>query len=491
MSSETAQTRTGPAPNPASSTPPVDGMNVDDAKLAGTTGIASGIAHGTSPSNIAPGPEPEPKPREGAEPVLQVRGVGKCYQMYAKPSDRLRQSVFRWTGKKYHKDFWALRDVSFRLDKGEALGIIGRNGSGKSTLMQIIAGVLRPTTGEVEVRGRVAALLELGAGFNPEFTGRENAMLYGSILGMSRKEVERRFPEIEAFASIGHFIDQPVKTYSSGMLVRLAFSVQVQLEPEVLIIDEALSVGDAGFRAKCLRRLEMLREKGVTLLLVTHDMGVVRKWCDRAILLDGGRVVDRGDTASVAAEYYRIVQGLEVAEAPKAETGGKASEVSGDELVPAVGLDPGNRAGDGRAKIVAFNIFDAEGRPARVLRSRDEVRVNLRVQVLDDLEDAHVGVVLCDSKGRMIVGAHSMYGEHETVGCLAGARAGTTIRVSFTFPVAANPGEYLLMAGVADHTGPHLWSDCDIVHDLCEVEVVGERSWGDANVAARIDARPE
>ena len=202
--------------------------------------------------------------------VIRIEQAGKCYHMYDKPQDRLKQALLRWN-RTYFREFWAVRGVSLEMQRGEAVGIVGRNGSGKSTLLQMIAGTLAPTEGRVQVAGRIAALLELGSGFNPEFTGRENVYLNGTILGLSTREIDERFDAIAGFADIGTFIDQPVKTYSSGMMVRLAFAVQVQVSPDILIVDEALAVGDALFQKRCFQRLEELRSQGVTLLFVSHD----------------------------------------------------------------------------------------------------------------------------------------------------------------------------------------------------------------------------
>ncbi len=236
--------------------------------------------------------------------VLSVRNVSKCYEMYAKPVHRLYQTLCAGHHR-FYKEFWALKDISFDVRRGECVGIIGRNGVGKSTLLQIITGTLAPTAGTVSVKGRVAALLELGSGFNPEFTGRENVYLNGSILGLSRKEIDERYDEIVEFADIGDFIDQPVKTYSSGMMVRLAFAVNVFVDPEVLIVDEALAVGDAAFQHKCFMRMDRLKEKGVTLILVTHDTGTVKERCSRAIYLKDHTVKCDGESARVVAEYMR------------------------------------------------------------------------------------------------------------------------------------------------------------------------------------------
>jgi lipopolysaccharide transport system ATP-binding protein len=237
--------------------------------------------------------------------VISVRDVGKVYRIYDRPEDRLKQMLFARFGGSYGRDFCALKSVSLEVQRGEALGIIGRNGSGKSTLLQILAGILSPTWGEVRVQGRVAALLELGSGFNPEFTGRENVYLNASLFGMSKKQTDAHFDEIAGFAEIGEFIDQPVKTYSSGMIVRLAFAVQTAIEPEVLIIDEALSVGDFFFQQKCAKRMRDLREKGTTLLFVSHDMGVVRDLCQRAAYLRKGQLAYLGTSTQAIQHYFQ------------------------------------------------------------------------------------------------------------------------------------------------------------------------------------------
>ncbi|MCZ6799291.1 MAG: ABC transporter ATP-binding protein [Nitrospirae bacterium] len=245
--------------------------------------------------------------------AIRVSHLSKCYQIYKTPRDRLKQFVFpqiqRVIGKKpkqYFKEFWALQDISFQVEKGEAVAIVGRNGSGKSTLLQIITGMLMPSSGLVETQGCIAALLELGAGFNPEFSGRENVYLNAAVLGLSREEVDDRFDGIAAFADIGEFIDRPAKTYSSGMLVRLAFAVNTCIEPEILIVDEALSVGDAPFQSKCFKRLRQLTENGTSILLVSHDISTVRSICRRALWLKQGQAEMWGDAKEVAKEYEKF-----------------------------------------------------------------------------------------------------------------------------------------------------------------------------------------
>ena len=242
-----------------------------------------------------------------SEPIIKVSNVSKCYQIYDRPQHRLLQSIFR--RKKYFRDFWALRDVSLEVNKGEVLGIIGRNGAGKSTLLQSICGTATPSSGTIEVKGRVAALLELGAGFNPEFSGRENAILNAAILGMTRSEIDARLPDIIAFAELAEFIDEPVKTYSSGMFVRLAFAVAIHVSPDIMIIDEALSVGDIAFRNKCLERLQKLVADGVTILFVTHDISTLQLLCSRVVWLDHGRIKGVGDPIRVSQDYYADMLG--------------------------------------------------------------------------------------------------------------------------------------------------------------------------------------
>jgi lipopolysaccharide transport system ATP-binding protein len=280
--------------------------------------------------------------------VISVNNVSKFYQLYSSPSDRLKQFIFpklrRFFGadpNHYYREFWALRDISFEVNKGEAVGILGRNGSGKSTLLQIITGTLFPSSGSVETNGRVAALLELGSGFNPEFSGCENVYLNGALLGLSREEIDSKFDAIASFADIGSHLDQPVKTYSSGMLVRLAFSVQVLLDPDILIVDEALAVGDAIFQKRCFQRLRQMIDRGVTLLFVSHDQESVRTLTNRAILLREGRMVAYGSSPSVVLEYRRQNHEDECAYLASFVEGLNTREVSGsNESAKAVQAHP-------------------------------------------------------------------------------------------------------------------------------------------------------
>ena len=241
-----------------------------------------------------------------SEVVIKIQGLSKAYHMYDKPKHRLQQ-MFSPGRKKYHREFWALKDVDLEIYKGETVGLIGRNGSGKSTLLQLICGTLTPTSGTMEIKGRASGILELGAGFNPDFTGRENVLLNGAILGMSSNEMENRFDDIARFADIGEFLDQPVKHYSSGMYVRLAFAVAINVEPDILVIDEALAVGDARFQLKCFSKLDSLKKNNVTILFVTHDTAAVRNFCTKAVLLDEGKVVCQGEPKEVTVRYYDLL----------------------------------------------------------------------------------------------------------------------------------------------------------------------------------------
>lgn len=263
--------------------------------------------------------------------VISLDNVSKMYRVYEKPQDRLKQSMFR--KKVYYREFWALRDISIQIKKGETVGIIGRNGSGKSTLLQIIAGTLSPTSGDIKINGKIAALLELGSGFNPEFTGRENVYLNASILGLSKKEIDERLPYIEQFAEIGDFIDQPVKTYSSGMFVRLAFSVAVNVDPDILVIDEALAVGDMNFQLKCIEKMKSFKKEGKTIIFVSHDTYTVKNFCDQAIWMMDGHIHLRGDVVSVTEKYEDFMKiGLSEKQEPSVPTVRKSNVLTIDKV---------------------------------------------------------------------------------------------------------------------------------------------------------------
>ncbi len=338
---------------------------------------------------VAPAPPPAP----ARDAVIAVRGLGKRYEIYGQPRDRLLQSLFRGR-RQFFQEFWALSDVSFDVARGETVGIIGRNGSGKSTLLQLIAGTLTPTAGTVSVRGRVAALLELGSGFNPEFSGRENVFLNGAILGLPRSEIDARMATIIGFAGLEEFIDRAVKTYSSGMLMRLAFSVAVNVEPDVLIVDEALAVGDTAFQLKCVERLEQLTKSGVTLLFVSHDTALVKSFCARALYLERGKLKAQG-RPEVITELYA----LDIRQAEGAQTGKSVA------LKPFVGDGDGIAFGTGEGRITAA-AFCATGTTRARSAYGDDLTFDVAVEFAADVAQPCLSVIVHDRQARELGGAY-------------------------------------------------------------------------------------
>lgn len=332
------------------------------------------------------------------EVVLAVRNVSKCYHIYDKPRDRLKQAFFRRL-RTYYRPFWALNDINFEVRRGEAVGIVGRNGSGKSTLLQIIAGTLAPTHGEVLIRGRVAALLELGSGFNPEFTGRDNVFLNGAILGISRKEMEKRFDDIASFADIGDFIDQPIKHYSSGMHARLAFSVAISVDPDLLILDEILAVGDMGFQQKCIARMKKLLDSGVTLLFVSHAPDSVKSLCRKGLFVADGKALHWGSAEDAVNKYMSHLRGANNSLAQKAP------------LAPANQIPFGNtrigslRYGTGHAQIQAVRILDAAGKPMQACLFGEDVIVEVELNPMVTLSNLDVAFVVRDTAGVDLMGS--------------------------------------------------------------------------------------
>ena len=335
--------------------------------------------------------------------AIKVENVTKTYQLYNSHADRVKEA-FHPLRKKYHRFFNALTDVSFQIEKGEFIGIIGRNGSGKSTLLQIICSILLPTVGSVEANGRIAALLELGAGFNPEFTGRENVYLNASILGFGKEEIDNKFDEIESFADIGEFIDQPVKIYSSGMAVRLAFAVQANVDPDILIIDEAISVGDSYFQAKCMKRMSKLIEKGVTILLVTHGVDAVTQLCDRAVYLESGNIKQIGSAISVVDAYLKDVRRDQYSSGLIDDLNGDENSTttsSNDNLI-SIGdakaevqfkSDPtftekvrSYRYGTGDARVMYIELLDQQGQPTDSFGFRETITVRAYIEVYKNLD---------------------------------------------------------------------------------------------------------
>jgi lipopolysaccharide transport system ATP-binding protein len=393
-----------------------------------------------------------------SKPRLRLERVGKCYHIYANPQARFRQALLNrlpWLPRSepLYREYWALRDVSFTLQRGEALGVIGRNGAGKSTLLQIVAGTLDTTEGIVETSGRITALLELGSGFNPEFNGRENVFLNAQILGLSRADALARFDEVAAFADIGDFIDQPVKTYSSGMTMRLAFAVQTIFEPDILIVDEALSVGDAKFQDKCFRKIRSLRDSGVAILLVSHDVNAVTTFCDRAILLDGGRLVEEGTPRDVARRYIERLY-TEPAQAEPAPPAVVSRPAEGEN--DGAGYRFGNRA----VEILGIEIVDEIGGKTSLLNSGGRYRITQRVRANADVDDLATGFMIRNARGTDLFGV-----TNKTAGVATPPlKKGDVIDVSITVTAWLAAGDYFLQAANGGPGG--IQYDCyiDAVH---------------------------
>ena len=412
---------------------------------------------------------------ENSDVAIAIEGLSKCYHIYATPADRLKQfllpRVRRAVGLSagaHFKEFWALHDVNFTVRRGQTVGIIGRNGSGKSTLLQIICGTLFPTSGEVRVEGRVAALLELGSGFNPEFTGRENIYFNARVLGQAEEVTRARLSDIEAFADIGEFIDQPVKTYSSGMLVRLAFAVIAHVDADILVIDEALSVGDAFFTQKCMRFLREFMKQG-TVLFVSHDTNAVKNLCNHAIWLEKGRVRMQGSPKMVSESYLEAFYSTDNGQTrPVGEVDADADDLltaapRGDQRLPYLNasnlrndlqvfeFDPGAASfGAGGARIVNVALCNAAGTPLLWVVGGEEVRLRIVCRVFPPLRSPIIGFVVKDRLGQVLFGENTYLSYKK---CPVSCVAGETITAEFAFLMPRMPaGDYTVTASVADGT---------------------------------------
>lgn len=393
--------------------------------------------------------------------IIEAHELSKCYHVYEKPSHRLMQ-MFARGHKQYYREFWALRNLSFTIRKGETVGIVGRNGSGKSTLLQIICGTTTPSSGTVRTHGRIAALLELGSGFNPEFTGRENIYMNAAILGLSREETDERFSDIVEFAGIGDFIDRPVKTYSSGMMVRLAFAVQAQTSPDILIVDEALAVGDVKFQAKCFERIRQLKERGTTILLVTHSSEQIVSHCSRAFLIDGGELLEAGEPRHIVNRYLDILFGrggdkalaapdeAAAGKVPGPESGELVSHLSfGDDLFSTrPGYNPHEyRWGDGAVSILDYCLVsNSEFHPSSV-QTGDKIKLGFSIRFNASLFRPILGITVKTKEGITVYGANSETLKVEDL--LDTGASGSYVYVEVSFNCRLAPGDYFVSVGVA------------------------------------------
>ena len=427
--------------------------------------------------------------------AIDVRGVRKVYEIFAQPQDRVKQLLLRrW--KSYHSEFHALKGITFEVRRGQCVGIIGRNGAGKSTLLQILTGTMQATAGQVEVKGRVAAVLELGSGFNPEFTGRQNALMYGSLFGLSSNEVNARMADIEKFAGIGEFIDRPVKTYSSGMQARLAFSVIAHVDADILIIDEALSVGDAAFTQKCMRFLRDFKKNG-SILFVSHDMGAVTAFCDEAIWIDGGELRYRGTAKETCERYYAFMQSGE--ESAMAQDTAEPSAIANAE--PSALLQPGatllqttrasdalnnldwglqkiesfgfnaesKRHGNGNARILDVKFLSAEGQRLDLCKGGREVRVRINIQAVQDVAMPIVGFIIKDRLGQPLIGGNT-YHSYKNHPVAARQNQFWEVEFGFRLPILAI-GDYSITAAIGEGTlAEHVHMDW--LHDAVLFKVI-------------------
>ena len=402
--------------------------------------------------------------------AIQVKDVTKIYKLYDKPIDRLKESLHPGH-KEYHRKFYALDKISFDVKKGETVGIIGTNGSGKSTILKIITGVLTPTTGEVKVDGTISALLELGAGFNMDYTGIENIYMNGTMMGFSKKEMDEKLQDILDFADIGDFVHQPVKTYSSGMFVRLAFALAINVEPEILIVDEALSVGDVFFQAKCYRRMEEIRKRGTTILMVTHDMGSIIKYCDKVVLLNRGSFVAEGAPGHMVDLYKKILAGQMDSLEEELQT--EMNDFSGDGAQQKAKQYEGlmkdkitinaNRTeyGDGRAEIFDLGLFDGRGNLTNLLLKGEMFTIKERIRFNAPIEAPIFTNTTKDKKGTDLTGTNTMFEGAD----VKPVKNGDVYDVEFTQKMTLQGGEYLLsMSCTGFENGQHV-----VYHRLYDV----------------------
>ncbi|MFN7923484.1 MAG: ABC transporter ATP-binding protein [Bryobacteraceae bacterium] len=377
--------------------------------------------------------------------MLVIQNVSKRYALYDKPADRLLGRP--------HRDFWALRDVSLTIPKGQFLAITGPNGSGKSTLLQIVSGIVEPTFGRVSLQGRVAALLELGAGFNPEFSGRDNVILNGEILGVSRARMQELFPSIAAFAGIGDYMERPVKEYSSGMYVRLAFATAIHVDPEVLIVDEALAVGDAIFANRCIRKFEDLKERGVTVLFVSHDLGLVKRLADRAILMLEGRLAADGAPAEIVNRYVGMVHEWQSREI--SAPGAAASTAS-------------FRHGDGSSRIARVELLDSRGAPVTAVESGERLTIRVCADFHYPLDDPTVGILIRNRLGVDVFGTNTKV-EGRRLGSF---HPGDRLEIEFAFDCLLNQQDYTLTVATQHPDG----SSQDWLDDVVSFSVTSPRA---------------
>lgn len=425
-------------------------------------------------------------------PAISLRGIGKKYRISPSRSSRLGEILSFGKAKRSH-EFWALQDINLDVEPGTTLGVVGRNGAGKSTLLSIISGVLRPTTGEVEVRGRLSAIFGIGTGFNPLFTGRENAMLSGLILGIEHDEMVERFDDIEAFADIGEFMDQPIKTYSSGMRSRLGFAVAINVEPDVLVIDEALSAGDSAFKKKAIQRMYDLKDSGSTVLFVSHSMGMVKRFCTEAILLHKGRLITTGSPEEVVDHYEEMLaRSQEMKNAGPSELDRQLDyEIEHEEEDDAPAKDDGSHSKRtpnfvGGAEILGIELLDESGQPADALPSGATLTVRVRLRYDEAMEVSTLGIALRSERAGLEVFSTDTALEGTPLGR---KDKGEQATVDFTFVMPFGPGIYKVDASLTDPQAED--SDVVLTRNATTLEITREGALAPVRGLVRLPARVE
>jgi lipopolysaccharide transport system ATP-binding protein len=410
--------------------------------------------------------------------IISGKKISKCFRIYRRPSDHLKELLSFGT-KRYDEPFWAVKDVDISVDRGCCLGVIGEDGSGKSTLLRILAGVIRPTSGNISIAGRVSSLLELGARCNPRFTGRENIYRYASTLGFTDAQTRERIPSIEEYAEIGEFIDRPVKAYSSGMLVRFSFAVAIHMDPDILVVDDAISVGDIFFQHRCMGRLQDMKNQGVAIVFVSHDLGAVRNLADRTLWMDRGRVYLEGKTDDVAAKYAAAMLMRGRKEVMGGETVGKPFSTSAglDLSEGAVGRMPGfiehlpnvdHRYGNGKARITGIGIFGSEGHATATVPQGDRVCMRISVEFQDDVEEPNVGFMMRNRLGEDVMGTNILFEGKR----LNAARPGERMSVDFVMDLPFLQAGFYHFSPAVANGGLDQYEMCDWVENACAIEIL-------------------
>ena len=403
-----------------------------------------------------------------SELAINVEHISKVYKLYRGKADRLKDAL-HIGGAKNYQEYHALSDVSFEVKRGETVGLIGTNGAGKSTLLKTITGVLTPSAGQIEVNGKISALLELVAGFNMEYTGLENIYFNGTLLGYTKEQMEERVPKIVEFAGIGDYIHQPVKTYSSGMFARLAFAMAINVEPDILIVDEALSVGDIYFQSKCFKKMDEIKRNGTTILLVTHDMSSVVKYCDKVVVLNHGKVVKEGNPKEMVDIYKKILVNQYDENAVEEEQA--KFETASDTWASKLSLNEENVLyGSGKARIIDFGFFDADDQITGMIMKKNTFKIKMKVEFFENVENPIFAFAVKNARGAEVTGTNTMFERVD----LPLAKKGETYVVTFTQRALLQGGEYLMSFGCTGYENGE-FTVYDRLYDVANLTIVSEQ----------------